>query len=102
MGWTLKNADALVARLEHRDTDMPWFICSFEPGPAFKAVEQLFAEQERLIDSEAWDRVERLWARMQSEMTLIADDQPNAKIREFLLRVYGNEAWLRYEPSEFR
>lgn len=92
----------MIARLEHRDTDMPWFVCSFAPGPAFKAVEQLFAEQERLIDAGEWDRVEQLWTRMQSDMALIADDQPNTEVREFLLRIHGTEARLRYEPGEFR
>lgn len=96
MGWTLMRGSAKLARLEVQGTDMPWFLCSFHAEPAYADVEPLFTEQERLMDAEDWDGAERLWAEMHSQMTLLADDPSETPISEFLLRIEGDEARLRY------
>jgi hypothetical protein len=96
MGWTLMRRSTELARLELRDTDMPWFLCSFHARPAFAAVEPLFTEQERLLEAEDWDGAERLWADMHPQMTLLPDDESETSVSEFLLRIEGDEARLRY------
>jgi hypothetical protein len=96
MGWTLVRGSTELARLELRDTDTPWFLCSFHARPAFADVEPLFSEQERLLEAEDWDGAERLWADMHSQMTLLPDDASETPISEFLLRIEGAEARLRY------
>jgi hypothetical protein len=67
-----------------------------QPASAFADVEPLFTEQERLLEAEDWDGAERLWADMHSQMTLLHDDEAAAPISEFLLRIEGDEARLRY------
>jgi hypothetical protein len=96
MGWTLMRGSTELARLELQGTDMPWFLCSFHATPAYVEVEPLFTEQERLMEAEDWDGAERLWADMHSRMTLLADAESEPPISEFLLRIEGDEARLRY------
>jgi hypothetical protein len=96
MGWTLMRGSTELARLELQGTDMPWFLCSFHAGPAYADVEPLFVEQERLLETEDWDGAEHLWERMHSQMTLLPNDKSERPISEFLLRIEGDEARLRY------
>jgi hypothetical protein len=95
MGWTLMRGSTKLARLEVQGTDMPWFLCSFHAEPAYSEVEPLFAEQERVIEAEDWEAAERLWADIHAQMTLVPDE-PETPISQFLLRIEGNDARLRY------
>jgi hypothetical protein len=96
MGWTLTHGNTTVARLELRNTDMPWFICDMHREPGFEEFEPLFVEQERLMDAENWDGAEALWKRMHSTLKVVDDDEAQPPIDEYLLRICGNEAHLRY------
>ncbi len=93
------NGDTQVARLEQLGVDMPWFLCSFKPTQAFDAVRPLFAQQERAIAEDDWDAAERVWSEMFERMRLVPDDPSEAPINEFLIRLNGDEARLRYEPA---
>jgi hypothetical protein len=96
MGWTLIHGNQTVARLDPIGTDMPWFICVVHREPGFEEFESLFAEQERLMDAEDWDGAEALWKRMHSTLKLVNDDDAESRIDEYLLRIDGDDAQLRY------
>jgi hypothetical protein len=99
VGWTLVSGETQVARLEQLDVDMPWLLCSFQPTAAFDAVEPLFLEQERAIAANDWDAAERVWSAMFERMKLVPDDPTEQPIEEFLIRLNGDRARLRYEPA---
>jgi hypothetical protein len=91
------RGDATLARFEEYGVDMPWFLCSFEPTPEFAQVEPLFQQQERALEAEDWDAAERVWQQMSSRMTLVPDDAPEGQAIEYLIRLDGDRARLRYE-----
>ncbi len=72
------------------------FICDLHREAGFDEFEPLFAEQERVLEAEEWDAAESLWKQMHSTLTLIADDKAEPPIHEYLLRIDGDEARLRY------
>jgi hypothetical protein len=96
MGWTPMRGSTELAGLERQGSDTPSFLCSFHAEPAYADVGPLFTEQERVMEAEYWDGAERLWADMHSQMTLLADAESKTPISEFLLRIEGDEARLRY------
>jgi pentatricopeptide repeat protein len=99
MGWTLVSGETQIARFEQLDVDMPWFFCSFQPTAAFAAVEPLFLEQEQALAANDWDAAERVWSSMHKRMKLVPDDPAEQPIEEFLIRLDGDHARLRYEPT---
>jgi hypothetical protein len=97
VGWNLMRGSERVARLEQVDLDMPWFICSFRPERGFAELEPLFREQERLLEAEDWDGAEALWSELFAQAHVVADERPDERISEFLIRFHGaDEVWLRY------
>jgi hypothetical protein len=48
------------------------------------------------MDAENWDGAEALWKRMHSTLKLVDDDEAQPPIDEYLLRIHGDEAHLRY------
>lgn len=86
-----------VARLEQVGVDMPWFLCTFDPDAAFPEVEPLFTEQERAIEAEDWDAAERVWREIFARLKLVPDDSAEGTIPEFIIRLDGDQARLRYE-----
>jgi hypothetical protein len=81
-----------------KSTSTPWFLCRFQPAEAFAEAEPLFVEQERAIAAD-WDAGERVWRLMFERMRLVSDDPTEAPIKEFLIRLDGDTARLRYEPA---
>ncbi len=74
--WLLLAADGgVLAELEIRDTDQPWYHCHFRPYPRFAFVARLFEQELRLLETgqpfdwdewnEAYDRIRALRLRMQ-------------------------------------
>lgn len=89
-----------VARFDLLAVEMPWYVCSFNADAGFSEVEPLFREQERLIEADDWGGAESLWATMFSQLHLVADDDPDERIAEFLIRFQGDDVRLRYEPPD--
>jgi hypothetical protein len=48
------------------------------------------------MDAEDWDGAEALWKRMHSTLKLVNDDDAESRIDEYLLRIAGDDAQLRY------
>ena len=91
----------ILARMVRSDIDMPWFMCSFEPTPYFEDFRGVFEEQGRAIEGEDWQRVEQL-ARILDRASVQVQRFGAAELptSEYLLRISGDRARLRYEPVE--
>jgi hypothetical protein len=89
MGWTLTHGDATVARLELRDTDMPWFICDMRREPGFELQDEVHAVLMRTLKgrpamSDLFGRGGRVWL---AALELPADERepstgPCASLRQ--------------------
>ena len=92
------RGDALLATLRKADADQSWFICAFEPTPAFEEYRTLFEEEERILNGpgDTFELWEAAYARIDALGLRLVPNDGTEDIIEFLLHVYGNEAWLKY------
>jgi hypothetical protein len=82
------------------DADFPWLSGRFRAGPAYGAVQELFARELALLEGgegpgEEWEAV---YAEIERRVRLVSPDGP---VAEFLLHVQGERAWFRWSDEPF-
>ncbi|WP_328753501.1 hypothetical protein OHT57_43905 [Streptomyces sp. NBC_00285] len=99
--WKVRSGDEPVGDIVIDDADFPWLSGRFTAGPAFAAVEQLFARELALLEGDAEARQEE-WGAVYEEIgrrvSLVAPDGP---VPEFLLHIKGDRAWFRWSDEPF-
>ena len=97
--WLLLAADGgVLAELDIRDTDQPWYHCHFRPHPRFAFVARLFEQELRILvadrpfDSDAW---EAAYERIRALHLCMQPASGGPRTRKFLLHVDGDHAWFR-------
>ncbi|MGW8063780.1 hypothetical protein ACVV2G_16240 [Streptomyces ziwulingensis] len=83
------------------DADFPWLSGRFGAGPAFGAVQELFARELDLAERDDEDhrvRWEAVHAEIERRVRLVSPDGP---VAEFLLRIQGDRAWFRWSDEPF-
>ncbi|MFF2007830.1 hypothetical protein ACFVWY_02000 [Streptomyces sp. NPDC058195] len=97
--WHLHHGDRAIARLAVTGSDMPWTYADVEALPGFEEFRPLFAEQERAVDAEDWERAESVCHQIRAALTLTFPD--GAPVPEFLLNIRsdGTADWRwHHEP----
>lgn len=83
------------------EADFPWLSGRFRAGPAFGAVEDLFARELALAegdDAAHRSRWEATQAEIERTVRLISPDGP---VAAFLLHIRGDRAWFRWSDAPF-
>ncbi|MDT0612634.1 hypothetical protein [Streptomyces lancefieldiae] len=83
------------------DADFPWLSGRFRAGPAYGAVQDLFARELALAerdDAGHWAEWERVYAEIGHRVRLVSPDGP---VAEFLLHIKGDRAWFRWSDEPF-
>ncbi|MFI0965824.1 hypothetical protein ACH4S8_31185 [Streptomyces sp. NPDC021080] len=95
--WRLHHDGREIARLTVTGADMPWTHAAFEALPGFEEFRPLFAEQERAVDEEDWDRVDACCTRIRDALTLTFPD--GGPVAEFTLHIHddGTAGWRWYD-----
>ncbi|MFI0225646.1 hypothetical protein [Streptomyces lydicus] len=86
--WRLHHSDQEIARLTVTDADMPWVHAEVEILPGFEEFRSAFAEQERAIDEEDWERADACYTQIRSALTLTFPD--GSPVAEFMLHIHDN------------
>ena len=98
--WRLHHAGAEIARLVVTGGDFPWVHGDFEALPGFEAFRGVFAEQERAIDSEDYERADGCYERIREALTMTFPD--GESVAEFWLHVHGDgTAGWRWSDEPF-
>lgn len=92
----LKQGDTLLGSLEVQELDFPWVRGVFIPTVAFDAVKHLFERELQLLEDEAWDEWEVVYAEITALNLRLVDLASEQVIDEFLLHIDGRDAWFRY------
>jgi hypothetical protein len=97
--WSLHRGDELVARLIVTGADFPWIHATVEELPGFDAVRPWFAEQESAAAQEDFERMDRAYATIRSNLTMTFPD--GAMVPEFMLDIYqdGTAGWRWHHES---
>ncbi|MFF5446412.1 hypothetical protein [Streptomyces sp. NPDC012888] len=98
--WLLRHGDREIARLTVTGADMPWTYGTVEELPGFDAFRAVFAEQERAVEREDWDRADACYDRLRAGLTMAFPD--GSPVAEFLLHVHadGTAGW-RWHDEPF-
>jgi hypothetical protein len=99
--WCLFRGEEPVGEILIDDADFPWLSGKFIAGPAFGAVQELFARELALTkadDDEHWIRWEEAYDEIHRQVTLSSPDGP---VPEFLLHIEGDRAWFRWSDEPF-
>ncbi|WP_395574857.1 hypothetical protein [Streptomyces sp. BK79] len=95
------GAGAGIGEIVIDDADFPWLSGRFRAGPAYGAVQELFARELALLEEDdagpgaEWEAV---YAEIERRVRLISPDGP---VAEFLLHVRGERAWFRWSDEPF-
>ncbi|MFI2433488.1 hypothetical protein [Streptomyces sp. NPDC018693] len=103
--WSVHSAAGPVGEIVIDDADFPWLSGRFVPGPAYDAVEPLFARELALLQrvlhddgDQAVQEWEAAYDRVGRQVTLSSPDGP---VAEFLLHIEGDRAWFRWSDEPF-
>ncbi|MFF0010999.1 hypothetical protein [Streptomyces sp. NPDC005374] len=99
--WQVRSGDEPVGEILIDDADFPWLSGRFRAGPAFGAVEQLFARELALLEADVEERQEEwgaVYEEIERRVSLVAPDGP---VPEFLLHIQGDRAWFRWSDEPF-
>lgn len=98
--WRLHHAGQEIARLTVTGADFPWVHASVETLPGFEEFRAVFAEQERAIDDEDYERADACYSRIREALTMTSPD--GRPVAEFLLHVHGDgTAGWRWSDEPF-
>ncbi|MFA3878225.1 hypothetical protein ABS735_32010 [Streptomyces sp. MMCC 100] len=95
------EAGAEIGEILIEDADFPWLSGRFRAGPAYGAVQDLFARELALAergDAEHWAEWETAYAEIERRVRLVSPDGP---VAEFLLHIKGDRAWFRWSDESF-
>jgi hypothetical protein len=100
--WRLYRGEDLVADLVVTGGDFPWLQARVEPRPPFDEVQELFAEDLRLMDRDDPEGV-AAWEAVQDRIrqTLVLEYPDGGRIPEFLLHIENESAWWRWSDEPF-
>ncbi|WP_345593000.1 hypothetical protein [Streptomyces marokkonensis] len=96
------EAGAEVGEILIDEADFPWLSGRFRAGPAFDAVQDLFARELALVerdDEGHWEEWETVYAEIERRVRLVSPDGP---VAEFLLHIEGERAWFRWSDEPFQ
>lgn len=95
--WRLHHGDREIARLTVTGADMPWIHADVEARAGFEEFRPLFAEQERAVDEEDWERADACYARIRRALTMTFPD--GGPVAEFMLQIHadGTAGWRRHD-----
>jgi hypothetical protein len=99
--WQVRGDDGTVGEILIDDADFPWLSGRFTAGPAFGAVQELFARELALAerdDEEHWEQWETAYDEIRRRVSLSSPDGP---VPEFLLHIAGDRAWFRWSDEPF-
>lgn len=101
--WCVFRGEEPVGEILIDDADFPWLSGKFTAGPAFGAVQELFARSLALRepdddDEERWMRWEAVYDEIRRQVTLSSPDGP---VPEFLLHIEGDRASFRWSDEPF-
>jgi hypothetical protein len=97
--WWLYRGGELIAELEVTERDFPWLYARLHPRPGFEELRPLFAEEQRLAESEDDDAWQGAYDRVRAAVELRYPD--GRAVPEFLLHVDGDDAWWRWSDEPF-
>lgn len=91
--WRLHHGDQEIARLTVTGADMPWTHAEVEALAGFDEFRPVFAEQERAVEEEDWERADTCYARIRGALTMTFPD--GSPVAEFMLRIHddGTAGW---------
>ncbi|GII01489.1 hypothetical protein [Planobispora takensis] len=96
--WRVLRGEETVGEIAVADTDFPWLIGEFTPGPAFAATRHLFDRDLESMDREDWDGWEETYREIRRALTLVS---PSGPVAEFILHVEEGKAWFRWSAEPF-
>ncbi|GAA2620562.1 MULTISPECIES: hypothetical protein [Streptomyces] len=98
--WRLHHGDREIARLSVVGADMPWTHAEVVTLPGFEEFRALFAEQERAVDEEDWERADDCYTRIRGALTMTFPD--GSPVAEFMLHIHaeGTAGW-RWHDEPF-
>ncbi|GAA5023164.1 hypothetical protein [Kitasatospora paranensis] len=96
--WRLTCGDAPAGEILVEEADFPWLRGRFVAGPAFAAVEPLFARCRALADSEEWEAFDTAYEEVGKAVVLAS---PSGPVAEFLLHIQDGRAWFRWSDEPF-
>ncbi|MGW2089910.1 hypothetical protein [Streptomyces sp. NPDC001880] len=91
--WRLHHDDQEIALLTVTGADVPWTHAEVEMLAGFEEFRPLFAEQERAVDEEDWERADACCARIRQALTMTFPD--GSPVAEFMLHIHddGTAGW---------
>ncbi|WP_425247880.1 hypothetical protein [Streptomyces sp. NEAU-NA10] len=99
--WHVRCGEEPVGEIAVDEADFPWLAGHFTPGPAYGAVEPLFARELALLEADLDTHVEE-WEAVYAEIRrLLSLTSPDGPVAEFLLHIEGNRAWFRWSEEPF-
>ncbi len=98
--WRLHHNNQEIARLTVTGADMPCTHAAVEALPGFERFRSLFAEQDRAVDEEDWERAEACYTQIRSVLTMTFPD--GSPVAEFMLYIHddGTAGW-RWHDEPF-
>ncbi|MCT9079791.1 hypothetical protein [Streptomyces fulvoviolaceus] len=99
--WRVRSGDEAVGEILIDDADFPWLSGRFTSGPAFSAVQELFARELALTERDEaghWGEWESAYDEIRRRVSLLSPDGP---VPEFLLHIEGDRAWFRWSDEPF-
>ncbi|WP_328564224.1 hypothetical protein [Streptomyces coelicoflavus] len=95
------EAGAEIGEILIEGADFPWLSGRFRAGPAYGAVQDLFARELALAERDGaghWAEWETVYAEIERRVRLVSPDGP---VAEFLLHIEGDRAWFRWSEEPF-
>ncbi|MBT2393368.1 hypothetical protein J7E87_29090 [Streptomyces sp. ISL-1] len=98
--WRLNCGDQEIARLTVTGADMPWIHADVEELPGFEDFRPVFAEQERAVDKEDWERADACYTKIRGALTMTFPG--GSPVAEFMLYIHddGTAGW-RWHDEPF-
>lgn len=92
--YRIYRGDVLLGTLTRTGSDMPWWLGTFDPEPAFERVRPLFDRERELLEADRVDEWGTTWDELAEGLRLEPLDG-RAPITEFLLHIEsdGTASW---------
>ncbi|WP_291006781.1 hypothetical protein [Hyphomicrobium sp.] len=85
------------------ESDFPWNICLFEPGPAFGQARALFERLQRAIEAGRYDEAREAGGEIEHrDIRVVLVDMPATPDLAMGLQIAGRWAWFRNRPRSMR
>ncbi|MER5209699.1 hypothetical protein ABT063_03670 [Streptomyces sp. NPDC002838] len=99
--WQVRSGDGAVGEILIDDADFPWLSGHFTAGPAFAAVQELFARELALAEQDDEEHREQWEAAYDEIRRRVSLSSPDGPVPEFLLHIAGDRAWFRWSDEPF-